>query len=134
MIRRKFFLFVFFSLVCVVITACGSHRRPGDKRIQELIKKSVERNYQVGFGKPYVESVTIIAIGKPSKNAYGNKSWPIRAQIKGYTELRLGAIGNPGGGVLVPGRTERNDISGIHEYTLYKNNFGEWNVEPRGLW
>lgn len=132
MIRRKFLFLVFWGLVCVVITACGSHMRPGDKKIQELIKKSVESNYQIG--KPYVESVTIIAIGKPSKNAYGNKSWPIRAQIKGYTELRLGAIGHPGGGVLVPGRTERNDISGIREYTLYKNDFGEWKVEPQWLW
>jgi len=134
MIRRKFFLFVFLSLVSVVITACESHMRPSDKKIQELIKETAERNNRdIISGKPdlVVESVTIIAIGKPSK--YGNTyTWPIRARVKWYRESerrRLETMWHPPGSA----RTERSSDIGIREYTLYENDFGEWKVEPQGL-
>jgi hypothetical protein len=97
---------------------------PDNKKIQELIKKYMERrdsHYDL-------RSVTIIAIGKPSEDVYGNKYWPVKAKIKGDYVLRLGPLGWPGGGKYIPARTERHDVNDTCEYTLYKNDSGEWEV------
>jgi hypothetical protein len=110
-------------VIAFVLFLVGCSGRPDNKTIQELIKKYVELD-----DHRHVESVTVIAIGKPSEDSYGNKYWPIKAKIKGYFELRLGPLGWPGGGTLYPARTERSDMSGTYEYTLHKNDSGEWEI------